>query len=84
MSDHDDWPQRVDDAFDANSETTALRHEYVTESLARTLGDPVLVTGSDGVTRPTWTIEMPADELRRICDEHNARLGYVLDGGLTD
>jgi hypothetical protein len=84
----DDWTTRVDDAFDAQSEATASQHERFTAELERTLGQPTLVTdAADGVTRPTWTIEMPDDELERLCAEHNARLGRFLDdseGGLTD
>jgi hypothetical protein len=66
----------------------ADRQERVNDELQRTLGEPALVTDPvDDITRQTWTVEVPMDELERICRESNARMGYVVDtseGGESD
>lgn len=65
----------VESVFDAEDEVMARCSTQVTKAATQALGvDPVLVTDpDDGVTRPTWTVEVPFDELKRICDESNRR-----------
>jgi hypothetical protein len=75
-----DWERGLDEV--------AERHERITDELNRVLGEPELVTDTDdGITRPTWTLEVPYDELECICAASNARMGYVVDdseGGESD
>jgi hypothetical protein len=54
---------------------TAERHERLHEELVSALGQPSLVTDpADGITRPTWTVEVPYDRLAAICEQSNRRM----------
>jgi hypothetical protein len=76
-----------DGIYDDEDELTARRHQRFTAELERELGEPVLVTDHDGITRRTWHMEVPYDELERICAASNARMGHDVDdseGGASD
>ena len=67
--DDPDW-RALDDAADVR--------DRFTDELKRTLGEPELVTDPiDGITRPTWTLEVPMDDLERICSQRTTRPGIV-------
>jgi hypothetical protein len=63
-----DWEWVVDNTISVEDEVRAVRAVEFTDELSRTLGTPDLVTDpDDGLTRPSWTGEVPMDELERIC-----------------
>jgi hypothetical protein len=82
----DELASRIDEVFDASAELSASQHDRFTVEVQRVLGDPVLVTDPrDGITRPTWTVEIPWDALERLCRASNARTGLDnSEGGATD
>jgi hypothetical protein len=70
-------------------ESAFERHERLHQALREALGAPVLVTDpDDGITRPTWTLEVPEDALEALCRAHNTALGWELvadsEGGQAD